>query len=140
MRLTAGILALPRAQRERYFQSNVTQSPIRSDSGQISISHTLNAYVAEAPRGGPLIDVMHPSRRRQPKANRTRLHPSPGRLTDLTATRPRDVLVDAVALLVPRIATVVVAVLLPEAELVRLEQFEPSDPFGRLPQIQVRHQ
>src|SRR5215207_8968416 len=45
-----------------------------------------------------------------------------------------------VALLEPWIAAVVVAVALPEPLHVVVEQLDPGDPLGRLPEVQVRHQ
>src|SRR4051812_22874584 len=45
-----------------------------------------------------------------------------------------------VPLLLPRVAAVVVAVLLPEARLVPLHHGDPADPLGALPEVQVRHQ
>src|SRR5579875_989489 len=56
------------------------------------------------------------------------------------AQRPGDVLLDAVALLTPRVAAMVVAVALPEAELVVLEHLQAPDPLRRLPQVEVRDQ
>src|SRR3954471_15338502 len=48
--------------------------------------------------------------------------------------------VTLVPLLLPRVAAVVVAVLLPEARLVALHHGDPADPLGALPEVQVRHQ
>src|SRR4051794_2910764 len=48
--------------------------------------------------------------------------------------------VTLVPLLLPRVAPVVIAVLLPEAGLVPLQEGDPADPLGALPEVQVRHQ
>src|SRR5689334_20394129 len=48
--------------------------------------------------------------------------------------------VTLVALLAPRVAAVVVAVLLPEPGAVPLAQRDPADPLGALPEVQVRHE
>src|SRR4051794_6638816 len=48
--------------------------------------------------------------------------------------------VTLVPLLLPRVAPVVVAVLLPEAGLVALHHGDPADPLGALPEVQVWHQ
>src|SRR5262249_40780766 len=48
--------------------------------------------------------------------------------------------VTLIALLEPRVATVVVAVALPEPLLVVVEQAQTADPLGALPEVQVRHQ
>src|SRR3954471_1793410 len=45
-----------------------------------------------------------------------------------------------VPLFLPRVAAVVVAVALPEPGLVVVEQTQPGDPLGALPEVQVRHQ
>ena len=44
-----------------------------------------------------------------------------------------------VTLLEPRIAAVVVAVALPEAGFVVVEELEPGDPLRALPEVEVRH-
>src|SRR5215213_1216463 len=46
--------------------------------------------------------------------------------------------VPPVALLAPRVAVVMVAERLPEARLVVVEQPEPPDPLGALPEVDVR--
>src|SRR5262245_26174530 len=46
----------------------------------------------------------------------------------------------AVALFLPGIGVVVVAVALPEAELVVVEELEAADPFGALPEVALRNQ
>src|SRR3954468_17423146 len=51
---------------------------------------------------------------------------------------PRSVAL--VALLSPRIAVVVVAVVLPEAGLVVLEELQSAHPLGALPEVQVRNE
>src|SRR3954451_12173400 len=48
--------------------------------------------------------------------------------------------VTLVTLLEPRVAPVVVAVALPEARLVMVEQGQPGDPLGALPEVEVRDQ
>src|SRR3954452_22269692 len=45
-----------------------------------------------------------------------------------------------VPLFLPRVAAVVVAVALPEPGLVVVEQAQPGDPLGALPEVQVRDQ
>src|SRR3954454_9737070 len=54
--------------------------------------------------------------------------------------RPSGGSVTLVALLAPRVAAVVVAVLLPEPGAVPRAQRDPADPLGALPEVQVRHQ
>src|SRR4051812_32001821 len=46
----------------------------------------------------------------------------------------------AEALFLPRVGVVVVAVPLPEAELVVVEELEPPDPLGALPEVALRDQ
>src|SRR5580658_2938539 len=46
--------------------------------------------------------------------------------------------VAGVALLLPRVTVVVIAVGLPEARHVMIEQLEPPHPLGALPEVQVR--
>src|SRR5690242_13124271 len=48
--------------------------------------------------------------------------------------------VTLVPLLEPRVAAVVVAVLLPEARLVAAQQGQAGDPLGALPEVEVRHE
>src|SRR5215211_1113760 len=43
-------------------------------------------------------------------------------------------------LLLPGVAVVVVAEALPKAGLVGVQQLDPPDPFGALPEVQLRHQ
>src|SRR5215213_8232825 len=57
-----------------------------------------------------------------------------------TPAPSRPASVTLVPLLPPRVAAVVVAVLLPEPGLVPGHEGEPADPLGALPEIQVRHQ
>src|SRR5690349_1958730 len=57
------------------------------------------------------------------------------------ATRPAGCdSVTLVSLLSPRVTTVVVPVGFPETGLVAVEHREPSDPFGALPEVQMRYQ
>src|SRR3954447_4507895 len=53
---------------------------------------------------------------------------------------PPTTSVTLVPLLAPRVAQVVVTVLLPETGLVTGHQGELADPLGALPEVQVRHQ
>src|SRR5690348_4730002 len=46
----------------------------------------------------------------------------------------------AVALFLPRVTTHVIAVLLPKARHVRVEQRQAPNPLGALPEIQVRYE
>src|SRR5262245_499351 len=71
--------------------------------------------------------------------------PSPSRLPKLTRylawPPPHPNRIGApVALFSPRVPTHVVAVLLPEARVIFLEQLDAGYPLGALPQIQVRNQ
>src|SRR3954453_18126607 len=56
------------------------------------------------------------------------------------ATRVGRLSVTLVPLLGPGVASVVVAVALPEPGLVLRHQRQARDPFGALPEVQVRHQ
>src|SRR5687767_9195016 len=51
-----------------------------------------------------------------------------------------SVSVTLVTLLPPRIAINVIARLLPEARLVLVDEAQAPDPFGALPEIEMRHQ
>src|SRR5690349_7622530 len=69
------------------------------------------------------------------------------RMTSLTwATRQslgvvtRSAPARPVALLGPRVAVVVVPVLLPEPGFVGLRHRDPADPLGALPEVQMRHE
>src|SRR3954470_14514809 len=71
--------------------------------------------------------------------------PSPGahgsRPRRATADGPAVArLVAPVALLFPRVAAVVVAVGLPEAGLVVVEELDAAHPLGALPEVEMRHQ
>src|SRR6266542_1064959 len=57
----------------------------------------------------------------------------------ISRTRPASS-VAPVPLFAPWVTVVVVAEALPEARLVAVEQPDPADPLGALPEVQVRHQ
>src|SRR5919112_60279 len=63
--------------------------------------------------------------------------PGPGRTA---RSRSGPLGIALVALLEPRVAAVVVAVLLPEPRAISLHELQPGDPFRGLPEVQVRHE
>src|SRR5689334_17241237 len=64
----------------------------------------------------------------------------PGTANRVGGVKVERVSVTGVPLLLPRVAPRVIAVLLPEPGFVVVEDPQPRDPLGALPEVQMRHQ